>query len=173
MGHHRLLMVVLLVGSFSFFFKQSYASDAGTRTTTSHITVMGMVYCDICSNNTFSTHSYFLPGAEVRIDCKFKVISPKTTEQISFSAKRTTNRYGVYKLDVPAVDGVECAKGAEVVSSCEASLIRSPFASCDVPGYRTTSDEITIKATRVNTCIYSLNPLNYRPSKIDLNLCGR
>ena len=28
----------------------------------SRITVIGTVYCDICSNNTFSRHSYFLPG---------------------------------------------------------------------------------------------------------------
>lgn len=32
------------------------------RLPNSHITVMGFVYCDICSNNSFSRHSYFLPG---------------------------------------------------------------------------------------------------------------
>ena len=26
------------------------------------VTVMGFVYCDVCSNNTFSRHSYFMSG---------------------------------------------------------------------------------------------------------------
>ena len=31
------------------------------------ISVIGIVYCDICSNNTFSRHSYFLPGSKIKI----------------------------------------------------------------------------------------------------------
>ncbi|KAI3825281.1 hypothetical protein L1987_06762 [Smallanthus sonchifolius] len=62
------------------------------------ITVVGVVYCDTCHNNSFSTHSYYLPGAEVRIDCKFKAVSPRIAEQITFSANRSTYRHGVYKL---------------------------------------------------------------------------
>ncbi|XP_052196927.1 uncharacterized protein LOC127804173 [Diospyros lotus] len=135
------------------------------------ITVMGMVYCDICSNNTFSRHSYFLPGVGVRIDCTFKAISPKTTEQISFSVNRTTNRYGVYKLEIPSVDGVECARDKAMESSCRASLMWSSSSSCNVPGYTTTSDEIAVKSTQSNLCIYSLSALNYRPSHIDIALC--
>ncbi|XP_059644738.1 uncharacterized protein LOC132286424 [Cornus florida] len=136
------------------------------------ITVMGVVYCDICSNNTFSRHSYFIPGADVRIDCMFKAITPSTTEQISFSVNRTTNRYGVYKLEIPSVDGVECAKEKSMVSSCRASLMRSSSSSCNVPGYRTTSDQISIKSEQANLCIYSLNALTYRPPKREIALCG-
>ncbi|OWM70727.1 hypothetical protein CDL15_Pgr014400 [Punica granatum] len=138
----------------------------------SRITVMGIVYCDICSNNTFSKHSYFLPDVEVKIDCKFKANSPKTTEEVLFSARRSTNKYGVYKLDIPAMDGIECARDSAIVSSCQASLMWTPSSSCNVPGYRTTSDEIAVKSKRANLCIYSLNALNYRPSKRDINLCG-
>ncbi|GMP29724.1 hypothetical protein ACSBR2_010768 [Camellia fascicularis] len=137
----------------------------------SQITVMGIVYCDICSNNTFSRHSYFMPGVEVRIDCTFKAVSPKTTEQISLSVNRTTDKNGVYKLAIPSVDGIECAREKAMESSCRASLMWSSSSSCNVPGYRTTSDEIAVKSRQANLCIYCLNALNYRPSRIDITLC--
>ncbi|KAL6533505.1 hypothetical protein OROMI_027617 [Orobanche minor] len=141
---------------------------------TSQITVMGMVYCDICSNNSFSRHSYYLPGVEVRIDCMFKAISPRTTEQISFSVNRTTNNYGIYKLEVPSVDGVQCARDNKAIeNSCRASLISSSASSCNVPGFRATSNEISVKSREANFCMYSLNALSYRPSKRDLALCGK
>lgn len=109
---------------------------------------------------------------EVKIECKFRADSPKTTEEVMFSVKRSTNRYGVYKLDIPAIDGIECARDSAIVSSCRASLMWSSSSSCNVPGYSTTSDEIAIKSKRANLCIYSLNALNYRPSKRDKSLCG-
>lgn len=139
----------------------------------SQIIVMGFVYCDICSNNSFSKHSYFLPGAEVRIDCKFKVVSRRTTEQIEFSANRTTNKHGVYKLEIPSVDGVKCAEESAVASLCQASLIRTSSSSCNVPGYKSTSDETAIKSRQANVCIYSLSALSFRPSKVDVTLCGK
>lgn len=142
------------------------------RLPNSQISVMGFVYCDICSNNSFSRHSYFLSGAEVRIDCLFKVLSEKTKEQISISVNRTTNKYGMYRLEIPSVDGVRCAEDSEVASSCQANLIGSSSSSCNVPGYRSTSNEIAIKARRANLCIYSLNALTFRPSKRDITLCG-
>ncbi|RVW45217.1 hypothetical protein VitviT2T_022179 [Vitis vinifera] len=138
----------------------------------SHITVMGIVYCDICSNNTFSRNSYFLPGVEVNIECKFQAISPRTTEQISFSVTRTTDKFGVYKLEIPSVEGIECASDSAIESSCQASLMWSSSSSCNVPGHKTTTDEIAIKSKQANVCIYSLNALNYRPSERDTALCG-
>ncbi|KAG6659762.1 pollen-specific protein-like At4g18596 [Carya illinoinensis] len=139
----------------------------------SQIIVMGFVYCDICSNNSFSRHSYFLPDAEVRIDCKFKAISRKTVEQISISVNRTTNKHGVYKLEIPSVDGIKCAEDSAVVSSCKASLTWTSSSSCNIPGYMsTTSDQIAIKSKQANICIYSLNALNFRPPKRDITLCG-
>ncbi|KAJ8771962.1 hypothetical protein K2173_027139 [Erythroxylum novogranatense] len=154
----------------SLLFIPSLSSKMEPPRSSAHITVMGLVYCDICSNNSFSRHSYFLPGAEVRLDCKFKASSPKTTEQITFSVNRTTNRYGIYKLEIPSVDGIACAE-ASMASSCQASLMWSSSKSCNVPGHRVTSDEIAIKAKVPNLCIYSLNALNFRPSKINVNLC--
>ncbi|KAJ8634117.1 hypothetical protein MRB53_027453 [Persea americana] len=55
----------------------------------SKIAVMGTVFCDTCSNNTFSKHSYFLPGVEVHLECKLKANS--TADEDSFSVNRTTN----------------------------------------------------------------------------------
>ncbi|KDP41800.1 hypothetical protein JCGZ_26818 [Jatropha curcas] len=160
--------VILFV--LSFLFIKSLSSKVVPSRTNAHITVMGFVYCDICSNNSFSRHSYFLPGAGVKIDCKFKAIAPKIREQVTFSVNRTTNRHGIYKLEIPAVDGMACAEAA-IESACEASLIWSSSKSCNVPGYKSTSDQITIKAKQPNLCVYSLTALNYRPSKIDLSLC--
>ncbi|KAL3829461.1 hypothetical protein ACJIZ3_018263 [Penstemon smallii] len=157
----------LLTLSFSMQIEAAKKSNSNPQ-----ITVMGMVYCDTCSNNSFSRHSYFLPGVEVRIDCIFKAISPRTTEQISFSVNRTTNKYGIYKLEVPSVDGVQCARDKAVGNSCRASLIGTSSSSCNSPGFRTTADEISVKSKQANMCIYSLNALSYRPSIKNIALCG-
>ncbi|KAF3618537.1 putative actin-related protein 2 [Capsicum annuum] len=161
---------VLLVVSCCFLW---LSLSAAAKVSNSHITVMGMVYCDICSNNSFSRHSYFMPGVEVKIDCTFKAMSTRTAELVSVSVNRTTNRYGVYRLEIPSVDGIECAAEKAVGNSCRASLIGSSSSSCNVPGStRTTTDEITIKAKQANTCIYSLTALNFRPTKKNVALCG-
>ncbi|KAJ6712975.1 hypothetical protein OIU79_009045 [Salix purpurea] len=102
---------------------------------TSRITVVGVVYCDTCSTKAFSRHSYFLPGADVHVQCTFKANSPKTRENIEFSVNRTTDRYGVYKLEVPEVDGVDCEEGFAIESVCQASLIGSSSRVCNVPGH--------------------------------------
>ncbi|KAJ4822166.1 hypothetical protein Tsubulata_020772 [Turnera subulata] len=162
---------IILFFISALFFKP-IASKAVPPKPSAQITVMGFVYCDICSNNTFSRNSYFLTGADVRIDCKFKASWPKTREQITFSVNRTTNKHGVYKLDIPSVDGIACAEAA-IASSCQATLMRSSIKSCNVPGYKSTTDEIAIKAKQANLCIFSLNALSFRPSKIDLTLCRK
>ncbi|KAM0954688.1 hypothetical protein TB2_022822 [Malus domestica] len=175
---------VVLVAISSFFFLQSVVFLGGVEAATkvtkkavakgnSQIIVMGLVYCDICYNNTFSKHSYFLPGAEVKIDCIFQAVSPRTSEHISFSVNRTTNRYGVYKLEIPSVEGIKCAEDSAIVSSCQASLMWSSSSACNVPGYKSTSNEIAVKSKQANLCIYSLNALNFRPSKRDVKLCGK
>ncbi|KAL3526269.1 hypothetical protein ACH5RR_010925 [Cinchona calisaya] len=164
--------LILFVVSSLLAFSGWQVQVDGAKLASPQITVMGMVYCDTCSNNSFSRHSYFLPGVEVKIECMFKAISPTTTEQISFSVNRTTNRYGIYKLEIPSVDGIECAKEKAVGNSCKASLVSTTSAACNVPGSRTTSDEIAIKSSQANTCIYSLNALNFRPSRRNDALCG-
>lgn len=112
------------------------------------------------------------PGAEVKIDCMFKAISRKTIEEISISVNRTTDKFGIYRLQIPSVDGIKCAEDSAVVSSCQASLMWSTSSSCNIPGYKTTSDEIAIKSRQANLCIYSLNAMNFRPPKREVTLCG-
>ncbi|XP_021904055.1 uncharacterized protein LOC110819240, partial [Carica papaya] len=142
------------------------------RPESSRITVVGVVYCDTCSSNSFSRHSYFLPGAEVNIRCKFKAHSPKTAEEINFSVNRTTGKNGVYKMEIPNVDGVNCLDGLAIASSCQASLIGSSNSECNVFGLHTTTEEISIKSKQDNLCIYNMNALNFRPSKRNATLCG-
>ncbi|KAK7843537.1 putative serine/threonine-protein kinase pix13 [Quercus suber] len=138
----------------------------------SRITVVGVVYCDICSSNTFSRHSYFLLGADVQIQCNFKANSPKTTEQITFSVNRTTNKHGVYNLEIPTVDGVNYVEGLVVTTLCQVSLIRSSSLAWKVPVLKTMSNVIIVKSKQDNLCIYNLNALSYRPSKKNATLCG-
>ncbi|XP_041013086.1 uncharacterized protein LOC121256375 [Juglans microcarpa x Juglans regia] len=138
----------------------------------SRITVVGVVYCDICSSNTFSRHSYFMPGADVQLQCKFRANSPKTTEQITFSVNRTTDKHGVYTLEIPTIDGVNCVEGLAVTSLCQASLIGSPSSACNVPGLKITSNVISVKSKQDNLCIYNLNALSFWPSKKNTTLCG-
>lgn len=45
----------------------SLPSEVEPRKVNPQITVMGIVYCDTCSNNTFSRHSYFLPGSDLKL----------------------------------------------------------------------------------------------------------
>ncbi|XP_047983063.1 uncharacterized protein LOC125223811 [Salvia hispanica] len=158
---------------FSFLLQLEAAKSHSNTINNPQITVMGIVYCDICSNNSFSRHSYFLPGVEVRIDCMFNAIAPRTAEQISFSVNRTTNKYGIYRLEVPSVDGVQCARDKAVKSTCRATLLSTSSKACAIPGFQSTSDQISIKSKRANMCIYSLNALSYRPSKRDTALCGK
>ncbi|KAG7563695.1 hypothetical protein ISN44_As10g004720 [Arabidopsis suecica] len=137
------------------------------------ITIMGFVYCDVCSNNSFSKHSYFMSGVEVRIVCRFKAASSTTRETITFSANRTTNEFGLYKV---AISSMDCADVDSLASSCQASLIgRRNFSgsSCNIPGYRTTTDQVLFKSQRSNSCVYGFNALNFRPFKRDLALCGK
>ncbi|KAI7750992.1 LOW QUALITY PROTEIN: hypothetical protein M8C21_004195 [Ambrosia artemisiifolia] len=118
--------------------------------TTSHITITGAVFCDVCYDNSFTKHSYFLPGVDVHLECKFQGKAPKSSsEQISFSVNRRTNRYGVYMLDIPSVEGVECVDGPTIESFCEASLIGSSLPTCNVPAVSTSSKEITVKSTNL------------------------
>lgn len=62
-----LLLQLLLVNSFSP--KQSSPKPDA------EITVMGFVYCDVCSNNTFSRQSYFMSGNSQNIAHKRRSIS--------------------------------------------------------------------------------------------------
>ncbi|KAL3609535.1 hypothetical protein D5086_000555 [Populus alba] len=125
---------------------------------TSRISVVGVVYCDTCSTNTFSRHSYFLPGADVHIQCIFNANSPKTREKIEFSVNRTTDRYGIYKLEVPEVDGVDCVEGFAIESVCQASLIRSSSPVCNVPGLKISTNEISVKSKQNNLSPSLFNP---------------
>ncbi|MBA0871896.1 hypothetical protein Goshw_001811 [Gossypium schwendimanii] len=112
------------------------------------------------------------PGAEVQIACNFRAFVPKTREQVSFSVNRTTDKHGVYRLEIPSVDGIACAEAA-IASSCQASLVGTSSTSCNIPGHRSTTDQIAIKSRHPNLCIYSLTALSFRPSKRNVALCGK
>lgn len=56
----RILIVLVLV---LVLFTKTLSLETDPKPT-SNITVMGTVFCDACSNNTFSEHSYFLRGIE-------------------------------------------------------------------------------------------------------------
>ncbi|KAJ4961471.1 hypothetical protein NE237_021381 [Protea cynaroides] len=117
--------------------------------------------------------SYFLPGVKVHMDCELNANSPTTLERLSFSVNRTTDKFGVYKLEIPSVDGFRCAEDAAIQTLCKASLIGSSTPSCNVPGLKITAQEMAIKSKQVNLCIYCLDLLNYRPPKRDKMLCGK
>ncbi|KAL9246047.1 hypothetical protein vseg_019630 [Gypsophila vaccaria] len=140
----------------------------------SQITVVGSVYCDVCSNNTFTKHSYFIPGAEVKIECSLRANAPRTAEEITFSVNRTTNKLGMYELVISSVDGIECAREAAVVSLCRATLVKGPpsLGNCNVPGLKMTSDVVYFKSSEQNVCIYGLSALNFRPSRTSKAFCG-
>lgn len=71
----RTIIFILLVTTSMFMQLE------GSRHSIPHISVMGMVYCDVCSNNSFNNnHSYFLSGFcptfsfvnnNLQLDCNF------------------------------------------------------------------------------------------------------
>ncbi|VVB09468.1 unnamed protein product [Arabis nemorensis] len=169
----KLIMLMLLL---QLLFLNSLSLTHSSLKPNATITVMGLVYCDVCSNNSFSKHSYFIPGVEVRIICRFNAASSRTREMITFSANRTTNELGLYKLDITSLEGVTCAEEAEkasLMASCQASLIGSSLDSCNVPGYKTTTDQVVFKSKRSNLCVYGFTALNFKPLKKNLDLCGK
>lgn len=133
-----------------------------------NLTVTGTVFCDACSRSSFSNHSYFLPGVRVRIDCTFGANSP-SKEEIKITAEKTTNSYGAYQLDIPAIDGVGCTTAAAAVSFCRAAVLDNPSALCNVPALTTTVGHISFSTqaqepnSNANVCLYNLNSLYYRP----------
>ncbi|KAG6527708.1 uncharacterized protein LOC122041060 [Zingiber officinale] len=130
----------------------------------SNITVLGSVYCDACSDNSFSKNSYFLRGAQVVVQCKFAVVNSTSQEEMSITAYRTTDRFGVYKLDIPPVDGLECHEGREVKSMCRAILVRSSSARCNTTGFtRSSTAHVAFKDRETGACYYNLNALSYKP----------
>ncbi|GKU92832.1 hypothetical protein SLEP1_g6505 [Rubroshorea leprosula] len=165
-------LIILLPLLLASTFTHLLSAIAQPANPISRITVVGVVFCDICSSNTFSRHSYFLPGVDVNIQCKFRANSPKTSEQILVSVNRTTDKYGVYKMEIPHVDGVDCVEGLAIESICHASLIGSSPSACNVPALKTSTNQISVKAKQENLCIYSLNALSYKPSKRNVTLCG-
>lgn len=162
---------IILFLFFSLFI-MTLSLQTEPATNNAQIIVMGLVYCDVCTTNSFSRHSYFLPGAEVQIDCNFRAYVPKTKEQVSFSVNRTTDKHGVYMVEIPSVDGIECAE-ADTASTCQASLVGSSSASCNIRGYSSTIDEMAIKSRHPNLCIYGLAAMNFRPLKRNARLCGK
>ncbi|XP_073013063.1 uncharacterized protein [Typha latifolia] len=163
--------LAILVEVFALLLLKSLSLDDATPGPISNITVMGTVFCDACSDNCFTKHSYFLKDVAVRVDCMFRVNST-SKEEISITVDRTTDRFGVYKLDIPPVDGFECKEGRQIDSFCRASLIGSPPTICSSPGLTTSTEHVSVKCNEDSVCLYNLNALYYRPGKKDSNLCG-
>ncbi|KAF0889805.1 hypothetical protein E2562_032859 [Oryza meyeriana var. granulata] len=139
------------------------SSTQGEGAGATNLTVTGTVFCDACSSSSFSNHSYFLPGVRVRIDCMISVKSA-SKEEIKITAEKVTNSYGAYQLDIPAIDGFECATAAAAAESfCRAAVLDNPSALCNVPAVTTTVGHISFSSGQEpNACLYNLNSLYYR-----------
>jgi Pollen protein Ole e 1 like len=106
-----------------------------------------------------------ISGAQVRINCNFKVNSGPH-EEISITADKTTDQYGTYRFDIPPIDGFECKVGREINSFCKASLIgNSLSALCNILAVTASAEQVSICQPQTDACIYNLNALYYRPEK--------
>ncbi|GJM95695.1 hypothetical protein PR202_ga12470 [Eleusine coracana subsp. coracana] len=159
---HALEVLVLLAALLHGAQCQQSSEGGSGGGGAANLTVVGTVFCDACSSSSFSNHSYFLPGVKVRLDCMIKVNST-SKEEIKITAEKVTNSYGAYHLDIPAIDGFECAAaGATAAESfCRAAVLDNPSRLCNVPAVTTTVGHISFPAHEA--CLYSLNSLYYRP----------
>ena len=109
------------------------------------------------------------------MSCRFKASSPKTTEEVNISVNRTTNTNGVYKLEIPHVDGIDCVDGIAIASQCSAKLLKPSDnnVGCNIPVFQTAANEVSIKSKQDRVCIYSLSALSYKPSHKNTTLCEK
>ncbi|KAJ0988780.1 hypothetical protein J5N97_007136 [Dioscorea zingiberensis] len=167
----NLEIILLFTLLTSLLFTNSLSIESHSKPL-SNITVIGTVFCDACSSNNFSKHSYFLQGVKVLVDCNFRVNST-SKEEISIRVIRSTDEHGVYRLDIPPVDGFECREGKQMESFCHASLVESSSSSfCNLPNLRSSTEHVAMKCREGRACLYNLNALSFRPEKKDSNLCG-
>ncbi|KAH6832062.1 hypothetical protein C2S53_007980 [Perilla frutescens var. hirtella] len=146
------------------------------------ITVLGSVYCDVCYDNTFSNHSYLLPGVDVNVECKVK----GKEEMISFSVSvnRSTDRYGMYRLEIPIPIPIPIRDHQDhqyhhqdpttttvhyYYSFCEATLINTSNINngCTLPT-RTKAKA----SSEIRSAVNIINALSYRPPRRNATLCG-
>ncbi|RRT35996.1 hypothetical protein B296_00047208 [Ensete ventricosum] len=156
---------------FALLFTRSLCLEADPKPI-SNVTVMGTVFCDACASSNFSQHSYFLegegngnlkllmpcfaslhalllrlfgllPGVKVRVQCVLRVNATSAGE-MRVAVDRTTDRFGVYNLDILPVDGFECREGRGVDTFCQASLVESPSSLCDVPGLSSSTEHVAL-----------------------------
>lgn len=108
------------------------------------------------------------------MSCRFKASSPKTAEEVNISVNRTTDRNGVYRLEIPHVDGIDCVDGIAIASQCSAKLLKTSDdnVGCNIPVFQTASNEVSVKSKQDRVCIYSLSALSYKPSHRNTTLCG-
>ncbi|KAL4638541.1 hypothetical protein ACB092_03G154400, partial [Castanea dentata] len=97
---------------------------------------------------------------------------PQITEHTTFSVNKTTDKHGVYKVEIANVDGVNCVEGLAATSLCQVTLLGSSSSACNVPGSRNTSTVMIFKSKEENCCIYNLNTLRYRPFEKNTTLCA-
>ncbi|KAJ8459805.1 hypothetical protein OPV22_032731 [Ensete ventricosum] len=132
----------IFVAVFALLFTRSLCLEADPKPI-SNVTVMGTVFCDACASSNFSQHSYFLEGVKVRVQCVLRVNATSAGE-MRVAVDRTTDRFGVYNLDILPVDGFECREGRGVDSFCQASLVESPSSLCDVPGLSSSTEHVAL-----------------------------
>ncbi|KAJ6832123.1 uncharacterized protein M6B38_286045 [Iris pallida] len=134
---------------------------------TSDVAVIGSVFCDSCSENAYSKRSYFLKGAKVLIQCKFG--------RTSIAANRTTDRYGVYRLDIPLAGRFKCREGRETRSMCRAVLTDSASSHCSLAGLRRSASHAAVRVPRTpgsRLCVLNMNAVSSRPRTRDAGYCG-
>ncbi|KAG0456235.1 hypothetical protein HPP92_024023 [Vanilla planifolia] len=64
---NRKLLLLFFLFHISFLLSEEASHEVQPSTAATNITVVGTVFCDACSENTFSNHSYFLQGVKVQI----------------------------------------------------------------------------------------------------------
>ncbi|KZV44079.1 hypothetical protein F511_10750 [Dorcoceras hygrometricum] len=139
--------------------------------TAAQLTILGSCFCDVCHHQTLSKHSNFLQGVDVNIECRFRT---RPRKHVSFSVNTTTDIYGIYKLDIPSVDGIRCSEYPTIQSFCRARLIRKNLvpSQCKSGGTKHTSTEITVRSKQNNVCVYTMAALSYKPPTRNATLCG-
>jgi Pollen protein Ole e 1 like len=122
-------------------------------------------------HTSISVLHHLKTGVRVLIQCQFKLRND-TAESISLQAERITDQYGIYKLDIPPVEGLNCIEGHAVMSACQASLVNSPSPYCNIPGMKGSSQHLAIRSKDTNVCFLNLIAMNYRPAKKNNFFCG-
>ncbi|CAA3019960.1 major pollen allergen Lig v 1-like [Olea europaea var. sylvestris] len=151
----RFIQFLILFTVVLFFSSLPSAVNSQASPNKQSFYVEGQVYCDTCRAQFINKLTEFMPGAEVKLQCR-----GEEEGNITYTVSGKTNDKGVYRLPV---------KGDHEDEFCQIKLISSTRKDCDeIPdeGWTKQASSITLTINNgMHGDVRSANPLGFLKKK--------